>query len=97
MDTTNLPVKTEVALRVGGRIFWGVFLLSLAFQSGERPVNDGLTAFVVAESIAHDWDWEYYPGYSPGYSVIGPDGRAYGKFGLGMSVVMLPRFGWGGC
>jgi len=72
------------------RLFLGAFLLSLAFQSGARPVNDGYAAFVVAEGIVDDGEWDYYPGYSPGYSVLGPDGRAYGKFGLGMSLLMVP-------
>ena len=69
---------------------WGAFLLSLALQSGGASRQRWMDSFCRCESIAHDLDWECYPGYSPGYSVEGPDGRAYGKFGLGMSVLLAP-------
>lgn len=72
------------------RLFLAAFCLLLATQSGSRPVNDGYAALVVAEGIADEGNWEYYPGYSPGYSVVGPDGKAYGKFGLGVSILMVP-------
>ena len=71
MVTSNEPVKGPSGIAVWGqgalpRLFVGAFLLSLAFQSGSRPVNDGYAAIVVAEGLIDDGDWVYYPGYSPG-------------------------------
>ncbi len=74
----------------GKRFFLAAFFFFLLIQAGSRPVNDGYAVSVVAQGIVDYQEWSYFPGHSPGYSVVGPDGKAYGKFGLGMSVLLVP-------
>ena len=69
------------------------FLLLLATEGASDPVDNGNALALVAEGLVTEGR-PTYPGHVPGYSVVGPDGRAYGKFGLGQSLVLVPAV-WG--
>ncbi|NJL35055.1 MAG: hypothetical protein HC893_15875 [Chloroflexaceae bacterium] len=86
-DTRPAPCQHQLALWV----FLACFMTYIITMPGYMWSTDGITRLRVAEQLAAGNGWHLEPGsIYEGWTVQGPDGKAYSFYGLGISLVYVP-------